>query len=81
MGFPKWLKPVGKVGLQIGKVAGQAALTTAVQTAQANPVIGLAVQIAQASISTGQVTTPELVKTLNMLLQPQGYIVVELPKQ
>jgi len=77
MGFPKWLKPVGKVGLEIGKAAGQAAL----QTAQVNPVIGVAWQIAQASLSHGQVSTTELVKTLNVLLVPQGYIVIPVPKE
>lgn len=72
MGFPKWLKPVGKVGLEVGKAAGIAALS--------NPAIGLAIQIVNASLSSGQVTAPELIKTLNTLLIPEGFMVIELPK-
>ena len=74
MGFPKWLK---KVGVETGKAAGIAAL----ETAKANPVIALAIQITNSSLAHGQVASPELIKTLNTLLIPAGYCVVELPAQ
>jgi hypothetical protein len=70
MGFPKWLKPVLKT-------TGQAALQGAIS---ANPAVSTAVQITQAFINSEQPVTEELVKTLNTLLKPQGYLVIQIPK-
>lgn len=73
MKFPSWLKPVGKVAAEAGKAAGQAALYS-------NPQVALAVQMAQALVASQGSLTLESVKTLNMILVPQGFMVVAIPK-
>jgi len=82
MGFPKWLKPVGKVAAEVGKVAGQAALQAAGPVAiNANPAIGVAVQLATAFSNSEHGITDEQIKVLNTVLIPRGYMVVALPKE
>lgn len=71
-----WLKKIAGPAKEIGKVAGQAALQSAVAT---NPILGVALTIAQAASQHNGVTG-ETITVLNAILVPAGFMVIALPQ-